>query len=281
MILCLDVGNSQIYGGLYHNSKLIFKFRKRSNVEASSDEIGVFLRSVLRENGHDPYEIRHIGFCTVVPQIVHSLKNACNKYFNLHPFVLGPGIKTGLKIKYRNPLEVGADRIANSISAVKKFPNKNLIIVDFGTATTFCAISKNRDYLGGVIIAGLRISMEVLEQKTAKLPTVEILKPKNVLGRSTVESIQSGLHFGHFGMAKEIIQRITLECFSDSEAPLVIGTGGFATQFSDMGLFDHIETNLVLEGIFEAMKNNKTQPYNEVQYENYNAKVQTAQGYSH
>lgn len=255
MILCLDVGNSQIYGGVFQDEKLKLNFRKTSKTGASSDEFGVFLRSVLRENNIQPEEIHKIAICTVVPDVVHSIRGACMKYFNIEPFLFQPGVKSGLKIKYRNPVEVGADRIANTVAAVQKFPNQDLIIVDFGTATTFCVVTKDKDYLGGVIAAGLRISMEALEQKTAKLPKVEILRPKTVVGRSTVESIQSGLFYGHLGMVKELVKEITTECFPDSK-PIVIGTGGFSRLFENTKFFDAIIPDLVLNGLLISLKMN-------------------------
>lgn len=255
MILCLDVGNTQIHGGVFENDKLKMQFRRTSEFRASSDELGLFLRSVLRENDVDYKSIRHIAFCSVVPDAVHSLRNSCIKYFNLNPFILQAGVKTGLKIKYRNPLEVGADRIANAIAASTLYPNENVIIVDFGTATTFCAISAEKDYLGGVILAGMRISMEALETRTAKLPTVEILAMKEALGRSTVESIQSGLYFGQIGMVKEIKERLCNEAF-DGKTARVIGTGGFSSLFEKENLFDGIVPDLVLRGLNQALKMN-------------------------
>jgi type III pantothenate kinase len=255
MILTLDVGNSQIYGGVYEKEKLKFRFRKTSKTGASSDEIGIFLRSVLRENSMDPTAVSHIAMCSVVPDVVYSLKNACKKYFNLTPFVLQAGVKTGLKIDYRNPLEVGADRIANSIAATHLYPKKNLLIVDLGTATTFCAISKDKNYLGGSIVAGLRLNMEALENQTAKLPSVEIVAMKEALGRSTTESIQSGLYFGHLGTIREISKRISEECF-DGEKPFVIGTGGFSSLFDKEKVFDVIQPDLVLQGLMQALKMN-------------------------
>lgn len=255
MILALDVGNSQIFGGVYINDQLKFRFRKTSKTGASSDEIGIFLRSVLRENGMNPTEVQQIAMCSVVPDVIHSIKNACRKYFNINPFVLQAGVKTGLKINYRNPLEVGADRIANSISGVHLYPNKNILIVDLGTATTFCAISKTKEYLGGSIVAGLRLQMEALESKTAKLPSVEIVSVENALGRATVESIQSGLYYGHLGTMKEIIQRISEECFN-GEKPFIIGTGGFSSLFEKEKVFDVIQPDLVLMGMMMALKLN-------------------------
>jgi type III pantothenate kinase len=255
MILCLDVGNTQIYGGLFDKDKMVLSFRKNSKSGASSDETGIFLRTVIRENGFDPTKIRQIAICSVVPEVIYSLKGACMKYFNINPFNLQAGVKTGLKIKYRNPLEVGADRIANSIAATHLHPGKNLILVDLGTATTFCAITKDKDYLGGSIVAGLRLSMEALEMKTAKLPSVEIVSTHEVLGRSTVESLQSGLYYGHLGTMREITTRITRECFQDDK-PLIIGTGGFSYLFEKEKIFDEIMPDLVLKGMLIALQYN-------------------------
>lgn len=254
MILTLDVGNSQIFGGVFIGDELKFRFRKTSKAGSSSDEIGIFLRSVLRENDLDPSMIEKIAVCTVVPDVLHSIKNACKKYFGMNPFILEPGVKTGLKINYRNPVEVGADRIANAIAATQLHPKKDLIVIDLGTATTFCAITKNKEYLGGSIIAGLRLNMEALETNTAKLPSVEIISPKEALGRSTVESIQSGLFYGHLGQMKEISHRITKECFESK--PYIIGTGGFSSLFEKSKVFDEIQPDLVLKGLIIALKQN-------------------------
>ena len=262
MILSLDVGNTQIYGGVFEilprgQEKMLLSFRRNSKQGSSSDEIGVFLRLVLKENGIDPLRIKKIVFCSVVPDVIYSLKGACQKYFGLNPFILQAGVKTGLKIKYRNPLEVGADRIANSIAAAQMHPQKNLILVDLGTATTFCAVSHEKEYLGGVIIAGLKLSMESLEAKTAKLPSVEIVQRENVLGQSTVESLQSGLYYGHLGAMREIINRLSAECFK-GEKPYIIGTGGFSSLFEREKIFDLIAPDLVLKGNLIALEMNQS-----------------------
>jgi type III pantothenate kinase len=255
MTLCLDVGNTQIHGGVFDGDKLKMQFRRTSEFRASSDELGMFLRAVLRENDVDPDSVNRIAMCSVVPDAIYSLRNACIKYFDKTPFVLQAGVKTGLKIKYRNPLEVGADRIANSIAASSLYPRENIIIVDFGTATTFCAINGDHEYLGGVILAGLRISMEALETRTAKLPSVEIVALKETLGRSTVESIQSGLYFGNIGMVKEIKSRLIEECFGGAKTR-VIATGGFSSLFEKANLFDKIIPDLVLKGLNQALQMN-------------------------
>src|SRR5436190_521773 len=168
MLLTLDVGNTQIYCGVYDGDELKTSFRRTSSVRASSDEFGVFFRGALRENGVAPEEIEMAAICSVAPDAVHSLRNCFRKYFHVEPFLLQPGVKTGLKIRYRNALEVGADKIANAIGAVHRFPGRNLVIVDFGTATTLCAVTKDKDYLGGIITPGIAISMAALESHTAR-----------------------------------------------------------------------------------------------------------------
>jgi type III pantothenate kinase len=256
MILCLDIGNSQIYGGVFNEDVIQVRFRYNSNLGSTSDQLGVFLRSVLHENGIDIQAIKHIAICSVVPHMDYSLRAACVKYFKIEPFLLQAGKKTGLKIKYRNPLEVGSDRIANAIAATHYFPNKNLIIADFGTATTLCAISAEKDYLGGVILAGMRLSMEALEQNTAKLSPVEIITPKTVLGRATGESIQIGLYYSQLATVKALNKDIKAQ-YWPSQKSLLIGTGGFAHLFSEEKVFDHILSDLVLHGLRLALLMNR------------------------
>lgn len=258
MILALDVGNTQIHGGVFADDELLVQFRKTSSAKSSSDEYGLFLKSVLRENDVDPKTIRHISICTVVPDLLHSLKGCCQKYFNISPFILQAGVKTGLKIKYRNPQEVGADRIANSLACVSMFPHKNLVIADFGTATTLCVVNKEKEYLGGAILPGVRISMEALESKTAKLPSVEIVQPETIVGRSTVESIQSGLYFGQFHMVKGMIEQIIKEeNWTGADQPLIIATGGFSRLYESQNFFHTIVPDLALRGLCMALQMNQ------------------------
>ena len=255
MDLCLDVGNSQIFGGVFDGDTLEVRFRRTSQLRSSSDELGVFFRSVLRENGVDPERISRIAICCVVPDLLYSLRACCQKYFSLEPIVLRPGIKTGLKIRYEDPKEVGADRIADSVGATVLFPDRNVIVIDFGTATTLCATSKGKEFLGGNILPGVRLSMEALTERTAQLPAVEILPPTRAIGRSTVESIQSGLYWSNVGMVREIVSRISAEEFPD-EPPVVIGTGGFAQLFSREELFDEVAPDLILTGLKEIIQLN-------------------------
>jgi len=252
MKLCLDVGNSHIYGGVYESGRVLLTFRRGTKAGSSSDEYGLFFRGVLRENDIDPNQVDEIALCSVVPEAIYAISAACQKYFDIKPFILKAGVKTGLKIQYRNPLEVGADRIANAIAGVELFPDQNLIILDMGTATTLCAIGKDRSYRGGVILPGLKMSMQALESGTSKLGSVEIVRKEVCLGRTTTSSIQSGLYFGHLGALREIMHRIQLEEF-DGQRPKVIATGGFATLFGGTGLFDQIEQDLVLRGLLAVL----------------------------
>ena len=256
MILTLDVGNSQIFGGVFDNHELTLRFRKTAVPSLSSDEFGLFLRSVLRENGGDPSCVDQIALCSVVPDVNYSLRSCCRKYFGLDPFILQAGVKTGLKIHYRNPLEVGPDRIANAIGAMHLYPHRNLIIIDFGTATTFDIVRAPRDHLGGIVLAGLRIAMEALEKNTARLPTVEIVSASTLVGRSTVESIQSGLYFGSRAVVTGLTREIHEQAFS-GEPALVIGTGGLSRLFEHDKVFDVLLPDLVLIGLERALSLNE------------------------
>ncbi len=255
MMLCIDVGNSHIYGGVFAGDEISLRFRHTSKV-STSDELGIFLKTVLRENNCNPQDIDAIAVCSVVPQLDYSLRSACIKYFEVEPFFLQAGVKTGLNIKYRNPIEVGADRIANAIAATHRFAMKNLIVIDFGTATTFCAINAQKAYLGGVILPGVRLAVDALSNNTAKLPSVEIIKVDQVVGRSTIESIQSGVFYGALGACRELIQRIKKEAFRDEDV-LVLATGGFASLFDKQGIYDQHLPDLVLQGVRLAAEMNK------------------------
>jgi type III pantothenate kinase len=255
MILCLDVGNTQLYCGVYESERLVAQFRRTSSARASSDELGIFLLAALRENGVDPSGITQIALSSVVPDMVYSLRSCCQKYFQKDPMILRPGLRTGLKILYKDPKEVGADRIADAIGAIKLFPNRNIIVADFGTATTFTAITKAGEFLGGNIVPGVRLALEALVERTAKLPSVEIVAVTGAIGRSTVESIQNGLYWANVGMVKELVGRMKAEAFPD-EAPVVIGTGGFSHLFDQEELFDAVVPDLILIGLLEALRLN-------------------------
>jgi type III pantothenate kinase len=255
MILCLDVGNTHILGGIFKQDKITLHFRYETKPGGTSDQIGVFLRNVLKENGIQNNNIKQIAICSVVPSLDYSLRAACIKYFDINPFFLAMGAKTGIQIKTKNPNETGADLVATAIGAVAHYPKQNIIVADFGTATTLSAISANKEFLGAAFLPGIRLAMNSLESNTSKLSAVEIIKPKNFIGVTTKESIQSGIYYSHLGTLREIISGMTHEAFTNNK-PVIIGTGGFAHLFEDEKIFTKIMPNLVLEGLHSALKHN-------------------------
>lgn len=256
MLLCLDVGNTQIHGGVFDAAgRLCMQFRKSTLPIGTTDELGIFFLAVLRENGVEPQQVRQVAICSVVPAALYSLRGAAEKYFRCEPLVLQAGVKTGLKIKYRNPAEVGADRIANAMAAVHRHPGQDVLVVDLGTATTIEVITAEADYLGGAIMPGLGMAADALASKTAKLSRVEIAPPPAVFGRTSVESIQSGLFHGHVGAMKHLLAGMAAEAF-DGRKPVVLGTGGFARMFEGEGLFDAVVPELVLLGLRRAAELN-------------------------
>jgi type III pantothenate kinase len=256
MDLCLDVGNSHMVAGVYDQQELKLTFRyPTSQSMVTSDQLGVFLLTVMREHNLDPTLVERIALCSVVPALDYSVLAACQKYFKQAAFVVKAGAKTGLNIRVNHPHEVGSDRIASAVGAIAAYPDCNRIIVDLGTATTFCAISANRDYYAGPIVAGLRLSMEVLQQHAARLPAANIVKRDQIVGRDTEANIQSGLYFGHLEMIAGMVRRIGNEVFGD-EPVKIIGTGGFVSLFESEGLFDVICSDLVLRGLVLLLDKN-------------------------
>ncbi len=255
MILTIDVGNTSTACGLFEDDECVLRFRRATDINSSSDEIGIFLRSALRENGYDWQKIQKIGCCSVVPAMNHSLANACAKYLGCEPLFIQAGIKTGLKLRYSNPKEIGADLIAAAMGAVQLYPEKNLIIIDMGTAITAELVSKNKEFLGGIIMPGLKISVDALAGGTANLTSVEIVRPEHVYGSSTTEAIQAGLYYGTAGAVKEFCNLFRKNVFH-GEDTIIIGTGGFARTFEDYRLFDKIIPGLVLNGVKKALELN-------------------------
>ncbi len=259
MLLTVDVGNTTIQCGLFEGEKLALQFRRSTNPKLSSDELGLFFRDVLALNNFDYKTVERIACCSVVPAINHSLSNCFRKYFFKEALFIQAGIKTGLKIKYANPREIGADRIAGAIGAVHAAASsggaKNLIVVDMGTATTVDVITKNNEYLGGAILPGASMSVHALSEGTAQLPSVEVVQPKNVCGSSTIEAIQSGVFYGQAGAIRELVSKMEEKVFGGERA-FVIGTGGFSRSFESAGLFDLVLPDLVLQGLKVALDMN-------------------------
>lgn len=255
--LCFDIGNTDIHGGVFAGEALQLEFRKSNRMRPTTDEFGVFMLQLLQAKGIEPDAINRVAIASVVPDSLPAVREACEKYLGCEPLVLRAGVRTGLKIRMKEPREVGADRIANAIAAVDLHPDKNLIVIDMGTATTICAVNAQREYLGGAIVAGLGLSMRALGTQTAKLPHVDIVTMSNALGKSTVENIQSGLYFGHLGMLKEMIARLREEAFGGAPVT-VVGTGGFVHLFAGSGIFDYSVSALVLRGLHRALELNES-----------------------
>jgi type III pantothenate kinase len=246
MLLAIDVGNTNTVFGLYRNEDLLETWRIATRRDLTRDEYAIMLRGFFSMSGHAFSDIQAIAIASVVPPTLHPLTGMCEKYFKRRPLVVGPGIKTGISIFYDNPREVGADRIVNAVAAFEKY-KEAVVVVDFGTATTFDCISERGEYLGGVIAPGIMISVEALFQRASKLPRVELVRPKNVIGKNTVGSMQSGILFGYVGLVDGIVERIRREY---KTAPRVIATGGLAHLIAaESGTIELVDENLTLDGL--------------------------------
>jgi type III pantothenate kinase len=246
MLLAIDVGNTTVALGVFSGKKLIKDWKVRSEREKTSDEYGIMLLELFRVARLDPSAIKGLIISSVVPPLTPVFQRLSQDLFGLKALVVGPGLRTGMPILYENPLEVGADRVVASVGAFEKHGGP-CIIVDFGTATTFDAVSEKGEYIGGAIAPGVQISAEALYLKTAKLPRIEIVRPKKAIGRTTVASMQSGLYFGYVGLVNNIIAEIKKEL---GEKAKIVVTGGFAAEVGpEIKAPHHHEPNLVLEGL--------------------------------
>lgn len=258
MVLVLDVGNTNIVIGVYNNKQLVGDWRLSTDFNRTSDEYGSQITHLFTLSKINILEIEGVIISSVVPNIMYSLEHMIRKYFKLDPIIVGPGVKTGINIKYDNPKEVGADRIVNAVAAHERY-NSSLIIIDFGTATTFCAIRKNGDYLGGTISPGIKISSDALFERAAKLPRVELVIPGSVICRNTVNSMQAGIIYGYIGQVEYIVSMMKKEMKTLGEkVPIVIATGGLANLISSESKYiDKVESDLTLEGLRIIYEKNK------------------------
>ena len=246
MLLVFDVGNTNIVLGVYEGSQLLVNWRISTDRQKTTDEYGMLVLSLFAYSNIDPHSVKAVIISSVVPPLMAPLSRMSQRYFHVEPLIVGPGIKTGMAIKYENPRDVGADRIVNAVAAYEKYGGP-LIIIDFGTATTFCAVAENGDYLGGAIAPGIGISTEALFQRAAKLPRIELAKPKTVICRNTIASMQSGIIFGFVGQVDEIVRRMKEELGHDVQ---VVATGGLANLIAqESGTIAHVEPFLTLEGL--------------------------------
>jgi type III pantothenate kinase len=253
MLLVIDVGNTNTVLGLYDGDELVHDWRLRTVVDHTIDEYGMLIYNLYKNSKVSPKAIKAIIISCVVPPMLHILEPLCKKYFNIKPLIVGPGIKTGMPIFYDNPREVGADRIVNAVAAFEKYKG-DIIIVDFGTATTFDYVSVKGEYMGGCICPGIMISSEALFQKAAKLPRIEISRPKTVIGKDTVSSMQAGILYGYAGLVDGLVERIKTEVKSD---PNVIATGGLAKIIApETKSIQVIDDMLTLEGLRIIHKRN-------------------------
>ena len=258
MVLVLDVGNTNIVLGVYSEETLLKEWRLSTQITRTADEYGIKVLNLLKFSEVAPKEITGAIISSVVPNINYSLERMIEKYFKIKPMVVGPGTKTGINIKYKNPKEVGADRIVNAVAAHEKY-GRSLIIIDFGTATTYCAIRKNGDYLGGAISPGIKISSDALTQRAAKLPKIELSKPSFIIGKSTESAMQAGMIYGYIGSVEYIIKGMKKELMElGEEEPLVIATGGFANLIgSSTEYIDVVDSYLTLDGLRILYHKNK------------------------
>ena len=260
MLLAFDVGNTNIVLGVFKDGKMITNWRLETDNKKSADEYGMIVGQLFKYEGLKVEDVKDVIISTVVPSVLYTLQHLSMKYFHRKAIVIGPGIKTGLIVKYDNPKQVGSDRIVNAVAAHAKYGGP-LIIIDFGTATTFCAVSENAEYIGGTIAPGLKISADALFEKTSKLPKVELEEPGHVICRNTINSMQSGLVYGHMGMVDYIVRKMKKELqeYSNNTAEVkVIATGGLASLIdSGIDCIDHVDKLLTLEGLQMIYEKNK------------------------
>ena len=255
MLLAFDVGNTNIVCGVYKDRKLIRHWRVATDTLQTADGYAALLGNLFQLTGLSFKEVEDIIISTVVPTIIPILETMSQRYFHTKPILVGPGIKTGLNILYDNPKELGADRIVNAVAAVDEYKCP-LIIIDMGTATTFCVLDTKGNYLGGAVAPGIGISMEALFQRASKLPRIELVKTPSIICRNTVSAMQAGIYYGFVGQIDEIVNRIKEEL--NEKNVKVIATGGLATLIAKSSkTIDIVDPMLTLKGLLVLYEKNK------------------------
>jgi len=255
MLLVIDVGNTNTVLGIYDKDELVHDWRIRTVTDHTVDEYGMLIYNLYKTSRiSSRSNITDIIISCVVPPMLNILEPLCEKYFHLKPLIVGPGVKTGMPIHYDNPREVGADRIVNAIAAYEKY-KQDLIVVDFGTATTFDYVSTKGEYMGGCIAPGIMISSVALFERAAKLPRVELIKPKSVIAKDTVSSMQAGIVYGYAGLVDGLVERIKTEVKGN---PKVVATGGLAKIVApETRTIEIVDDMLTLEGLQIIYKRNR------------------------
>lgn len=254
MLLVLDTGNTNIVLGIYDEGQLKYHWRMETYRQKTEDEYAMQVKAFFTHVGITFEDIRGIIISSVVPTVIFPLEQMCAKYFRQKPLIVGPGLKTGLNIKYENPREVGADRIVNAVAAIHEYGDP-LIIVDFGTATTYCYVNEKAEYMGGAIAPGIGISMEALFDRASKLPRVELTRPEHIIGKNTVSAMQAGIVYGYVGQVEGIVSRMKAQ---SKKEPTVIATGGLARLIAnETNAIDVVDQFLTLKGLHLIYERNR------------------------
>jgi type III pantothenate kinase len=247
MIFVCDVGNTHIVMGVFDGRQLVDHWRISTDSRKTEDEFAMIVRELFNYGGLSFDAIDGVAISTVVPSILYALVRMSEKYFHVSPVIVGPGIKTGLNLKYENPRELGADLIVNAVAAVHDYPAP-IIVIDFGTATTYSYIDENGDYIGGAVAPGILVSTEALYQQASKLPRIEIAKPPHIVGRNTVHAMQSGVVYGYVGQVEGIVGRMSQQA---AKQPVVVATGGLCMLVADeTNVINHVDQLLTLKGLY-------------------------------
>ena len=261
MILTLDIGNTNIKTALFDGNEMVNYWRLSTNITNTSDEYGITNMNLFQHAGRNPKDVEGIVMSSVVPTVNFTIEHMCQNYFGITPMVIGPGVKTGINIRYENPRELGSDRIANAVAAYDEYGgDKPVIFIDFGTATTFGVVAKDDKsdagaFLGGAIFPGIKLASEALTSGTAKLPRFALAKPEHVIGRTTLTNLQSGMFHGYVGMVTNLVKRMKQELGGDA---LVVATGGMAVLIAEESqVIDKLDGLLTLKGLKLIYERNK------------------------